>query len=212
MRLPGSEEHGPSHGLRPPYRVSDRSLRPTRLRVDSSLGVLSPTTTSANRSGSPGFASPGTFRPQGFDPLAGLLPGARCRPEGRRPPMGFTLQGTSLRPAAPVSGPWPPCRFRLSLPSPLRTRRWEVPLRLRDIPPVEEPVLPGGRASLPGLGPRGSPVPLRSSRPTAMVPASRNLPSCAFPPEVAEATDDGCTPGSRSAARSGELSRVRRLP
>jgi hypothetical protein len=107
MRLPGSEEHGPSHGLRPPYRVSDRSLRPTRLRVDSSLGVLSPTTTSANRSGSPGFASPGTFRPQGFDPLAGLLPARRSRSEDRAPPMGFTLQGTSLRPADPFPGRGP---------------------------------------------------------------------------------------------------------
>jgi len=33
---------GPSHGLRLPYRVSDRSLRPTRRRVDSSHGVSRP--------------------------------------------------------------------------------------------------------------------------------------------------------------------------
>ncbi len=36
------KSQGPSRGLRPLYRVSNRSLRPTRLRVDSSHGVLRP--------------------------------------------------------------------------------------------------------------------------------------------------------------------------
>jgi hypothetical protein len=76
---------------------------------------------------------------------------------GPEPPMGFTLQGLSLRPAAPVSGPLPSCRFRPSLPSPLRTRRSGVPPRLQDVPPAEEPPFPGGRAPLPRRNPRGSP-------------------------------------------------------
>ena len=64
---------GPSHGLQPLYRVSDRSLRPTRLRVDSSHGVLRPyDDVRESRSGSPGLASPGTFRPQGLDTLSSV--------------------------------------------------------------------------------------------------------------------------------------------
>jgi len=67
-RLPDTpKSSGPSRELRPLYRVSDRSLRPTRLRVDSSHGVLRPYDVfRESRSGSPGLASPGTFRPQGF--------------------------------------------------------------------------------------------------------------------------------------------------
>jgi hypothetical protein len=94
IRLPVVPENsGPSHGLRLPFRVSDRSLRPTRLRVDSSHGVHRPYDDATHRSGSPGLASPGTFRPQGFDPLVGLLPARGTRSEDREPSLGFTLQG-----------------------------------------------------------------------------------------------------------------------
>jgi hypothetical protein len=44
-------------------------------------------------------------------PLAGLLPASASRSEDRVPPLGFTLQGLSLEPAAPVSRPLPSCRF-----------------------------------------------------------------------------------------------------
>lgn len=50
------------------------------------MGFDAPTTNIALRSGSPGLASPGTFRPQGFDPLAGLLPARDSDPKiGCRP-------------------------------------------------------------------------------------------------------------------------------
>jgi len=43
--------------------------------------------------------------------LAGLLPADAPRSEDREPSMGFTLQGLTLRPAAPVSRPLLSCRF-----------------------------------------------------------------------------------------------------
>jgi hypothetical protein len=43
--------------------------------------------------------------------LAGLLPANAPRSEDREPSMGFTLQGLSLRPGAPVSRPLLSCRF-----------------------------------------------------------------------------------------------------
>jgi hypothetical protein len=43
--------------------------------------------------------------------LAGLLPASAPRSEDREPPLGFTLQGLTLRPAAPVSRPLLSCRF-----------------------------------------------------------------------------------------------------
>jgi hypothetical protein len=52
------------------------------------------------------------------------------------------------RSGAPVTGPLPSCRFRHSLPSPLRTRRSGGPPRLQGLVPTERPY-PSGRSSLP---------------------------------------------------------------
>jgi len=167
------------------------------------MGFFAPTTTAAHRSGSPGLTSPGTFRPQGstLSPVYSLRTTPIRRSDAARGvhPSGLD----TFRPAAPVSRPWSSCRFRFSLPSPLRTRRSGAPPRLQDVTPVRRP-FPSGRSCLPS-GPRPSWVlrPLRSSRPVAMVPASRNLPSCASPSEAAEAADDAGTPGCHS--RRGQV-------
>jgi hypothetical protein len=71
---------GPSLGLRSPLRVSDRSLRPARGPAPP-MRFLPRRRRHDRRSGSPGLASPGTFRPRGFDHLAGLLPATAADPE-----------------------------------------------------------------------------------------------------------------------------------
>jgi len=129
----------------------------------------------------PGFAAPGTFRPQGFDPLAGFLPADAADPKTGAAPGVHPSGPCSLRPAALVSEPLPSCRFSV-LPA---------------FSSEDEKV--GSAAAAPGLSSdrRAAPfrgvvppfracallgcLPLRSSGPAAMEPASRLLPSCAFP-------------------------------
>jgi hypothetical protein len=78
---------GPSRGLRPPYRVSDRSLRPTRLRVDSSHGVSVPYDDSRLQVRSTRDCLTRHLPTSGFGyPLAGLLPAHDTDPKiGHRP-------------------------------------------------------------------------------------------------------------------------------
>jgi hypothetical protein len=211
-RLPGSEEHGPSHELRPPYRVSDRSLRPTRRRIGSSLGVLHP---DDDFRGQVRFTRVCLTR---HLPASGFRPSRRLAP-WRAVPARRPTAAHGVHPSGHVP-PTSRTRFRAVAPMPFPA--------LPAFSSEDEKV--GSSAATPGLssgrraGPSGRSCPpsdprpswvsspLRSSRPAAMVPASRNLPSCAFTPKATEVTDDAGAPGSRSTARSGELSRARRLP
>jgi hypothetical protein len=89
-----------------------------------------------------------------FRPPRRFTPCDRCRSEDRRRPWGSPFRALPLRSAAPVTGPLPSCRFRLSLPSPLRTRRSGAPPRLQSIPPIGGPYPSGG--SWPPSGPMPS--------------------------------------------------------
>jgi hypothetical protein len=78
---------GPSRGLRPLYRVSNRSLRPTRLRVDSSHGVLRPDDDVRLQVRSTRVCLTRHLPTSGFGyPLVGLLPAHESDPRiGHRP-------------------------------------------------------------------------------------------------------------------------------
>ena len=160
----------------------------------------------------PGLPHPAPSDLRVWIPSRRLAPCARIRSEDRTPSLGFTLQGLcTLQPAAPVSGPWPSCRFRLTRPSPLRTKRSSDPPRLQDFAPAEEPS-PSGRSNLPsGPCPRGSP-----SSPKLW--PHRAGPGFPGPPLMCFLVGSGRSRRRRrhsrvsGAARSGELSRVHRLP
>jgi len=64
---------------------------------DPLLGFCAPSATQPTRSASPGFASPGTFRPRGFTPPRRVAPLPARGPEGPLPLMGF-----APRPASPA--------------------------------------------------------------------------------------------------------------
>jgi hypothetical protein len=71
-----------------PYRVSDRSLRPTRRRAGSSLGVSPPTTTPRAQVRFTRACLTRHLPASGFRPSRRLPPCERCRPESRRRPWG----------------------------------------------------------------------------------------------------------------------------
>jgi hypothetical protein len=164
VRLPDVPKNaGTSPGLRPPFRVSDRPLRPTRFRIGSSREVRSPTTTTPADPVHPGLPHPAPSGLRVSDPLAGLLPASAPDPR-----IGCRPWGSPYR-ACPSDQPYPsPGRCshavsRLSLPSPLRTRRSGAPPRLQSLAPAEGPTLPGGRTPLPSRGPPGLPPPPKLS-------------------------------------------------
>jgi hypothetical protein len=176
------------------------------------MGFSAPTTNTARRSGQPGFASPGTFRPQGST----LTPACSLRTasiRGSNAVPGVHPSGLdTLRPAAPVTGPLPSCRFRFSLPYPLRTIRSGAPPRLQDVTPAAGPS-PSGRSCLPS-GPRPSWV---SVSPPKLSPRCDG-PGFPRPPLMCFLVGSGRSRRRRRhsrvsiAARSGELSPAHRLP
>ncbi len=176
------------------------------------MGFFAPTTNSARRSGSPGLASPGTFRPQGLDTLSSVYSLLTDPILGSDTVLGVHPSGLcTFRPAAPVSGPWSSCRFRPTRPFPLRTKRSSGPPRLQDFAPTEKP-FPSGRSSLPsGPCPRGSP----SSPKLWPLRAEPGFPG---PPLMCFLAGSGRSRRRRrhsrvsGAARFGGLSRVHRLP
>jgi hypothetical protein len=125
VRLPDAPKStGPSHGLRLPCRVSDQSLRPTRLRIGSSHGVHRPYDDIRAQIRLTRVCLTRHLPASGFRPSRRFAPCARPPVRGPEAVRGVHPSGLdTFKPAAPVSGPLPSCRFRLSLSSPLRTRR-----------------------------------------------------------------------------------------
>jgi hypothetical protein len=176
------------------------------------LGFFAPTTVSHTRIRSTRACLTRHLPTSGFETLTPVC-SPRALPVRRpAPPLGFTLQGfaPSSRPR-PFPGPYPHAVSRLSLPSPLRTRRSGAPPRLQGFTPTGEPCSSGG-SKLPS-----EPLPSWVATPSEALAPPRwsRLPGpspLALSHPAGRSQPDGGAPGSRSAARSGELSRARRLP
>jgi hypothetical protein len=207
----GSEEHrGPLLGLAPLQGFQPTA--PAGPKTGSSRGVLRP---DDDRT-SAGPAHPGLPHPAPSGLRVSTLPPAcslRTLPiRGSAPSLGFTLQGLapSGRPR-PFPDPCPPAVSRLSLPSPLRTRRSGGPPRLQGFAPTGEP-RPSGSSWLPS-GPLPSWVAVPSE---ALVPPRWSRLPGSSPPALSRPESRRHSGHRRSrvslAARSGGLSRVHRLP
>jgi hypothetical protein len=213
VRLPETpKSSGPSHGLRPLYRVSDRSLRPTRLRVDSSHGVLRPYDDFRSQIRFTRACLTRHLPASGFGyPLAGLLPAHGSDPEIGHRPWGSPFRASYL----PAS----------------RTRYRAVVLMPFPAHPSfsSEDEKVGSSAATPGLCSNRKAVPFRE-----VVPPFRAVPSWVStlsealapragsgfpdPPLMCFLVGSGRSRRRRrhsrvsNAARSGGLSRVHRLP
>jgi hypothetical protein len=145
---------GPLMGFGSPAGFpTGRSCRPVSGPTPP-MGFIAPTTTPRTDPVHPGLPhpAPSGLRVSTLSPACSL----RAAPtRGSDAVRGVHPSGLdTFRPAAPVSRPWSSCRFRFSLPSPLRTRRSGAPPRLQDVTPVRRP-FPSGRSCLPS-GPRPS--------------------------------------------------------
>jgi hypothetical protein len=111
VRLPAAPKNGGSSpGLRLPYRVSDRSLRPTRCRAGSSHEVRSPTTTTPADPVHPGLPHPAPsglgvwilprrFAPCERSPIRRSRAAPGVHPTGLDPPTSRTcFQAVALMP------------------------------------------------------------------------------------------------------------------
>jgi hypothetical protein len=176
------------------------------------MGFFAPTTVSRTRIRSTRVCLTRHLPTSGFE-----TPTPVCSPRtlpARRPtpPLGFTLQGFSPsdRPR-PLPDPYPHAVSRLSLPSPLRTRRSGAPPRLQGFSPTGEPCSSGG-SKLPS-----EPLPSWVATPSEALAPSRwnRLPGSsplALSRPAGRSQPDVDAPGCQSATGSGELSRARRLP
>jgi len=115
---------GPFHPVRipkdPPDQVGSRRPRPVR-PVFPSWGCLAPSTLSTAGSASPGFASPGTFRPRSFSLPRRFTPRTPCfsrgKPRDPLPLLGFRAGAVATRPARRRVLPHSAFRPRLAVPS-----------------------------------------------------------------------------------------------
>jgi hypothetical protein len=107
----------------PPSRVFNRPHRPAR-RPAPPVGFFAPTTTVRPQVRLTRVCLTRHLPASGFRPSRRFAPCARPPVRGPEAVRGVHPSGLdTFKPAAPVSGPLPSCRFRLSLSSPLRTRR-----------------------------------------------------------------------------------------
>ena len=176
------------------------------------MGFFAPTTIPARRSGSPGLASPGTFRPQGLDTLSSVCSLLTDPILGSDTVPGVHPSGLFYSPASRT-------RFRavalMSFPAhpsfSSEDEKVGSSAQLQDFAPTEKP-FPSGRSCLPsGPCPRGSP-----SSPKLW--PHRAGPGFPDPPLMCFLVVSGRGRRRRrhsrvsGAARSGGLSRVHRLP
>ena len=85
--LQGSTQHGPPTSQLPPLRRATEKAKPATLMEFLSLRRVSPSESTPRR-----FATPTTFRPQGFSPSRRLSPRSNAQPYFMPvTPMGFQL-------------------------------------------------------------------------------------------------------------------------